>query len=570
MSAFENQSVADPKALKNMMAKFNTDDAINSLIKAAGNVIAMDRPRAVRFIDLLSSYCQKQPLLLNCTPNSLWTCMKTAANFGLEPGLLGMLYLVPFKNKGVYEAQVILGYRGLIELTRRSGAVKHIEAFNVYEADLKPPGHFEVILGLKPDIMHRPNWMVSHDGQRPVGSYCVSVLADGERTFTFMTQDEIEAIRKRSRAKDNGPWVTDPGEMYRKTATRRHCKYLPLSVEDLTLLDKARNADFDVDPLELETKGGIPISVTPSARQSLPAPAPAPAPAETSGPKESGKKGDKPTGTAGLKEALSKKQASKPEAGKKPGAGAAPPDGLFTEEGGAGQNPPPAPAPEAPKGPEWVFPSEEKTKESVDDRVLRYNKELKKADEMPTPVLTARANYCFDELSEADQKAVLKKLGMTPEEVKEKDTLKMRKDMIAACAKIVTNRKKREARAKAKADKEAGDKPNETPPPDSDGSEPSAEASEPTEPEPPAEASDGGNPIKVKVEALLEGYKEIDKETLRSRAKEILAIAKESVSAEQIKDWLYDLHLEESDIDICGQIGLRRILETFGKGLTEQ
>jgi recombinational DNA repair protein RecT len=46
-----------------------------------------------------------------------------------------------------------------------------------------------------------------------------------------MSRRQIDAIRARSRAKSDGPWVTDYPEMARKTAIRRLTKFLPMSIE---------------------------------------------------------------------------------------------------------------------------------------------------------------------------------------------------------------------------------------------------------------------------------------------------------------------------------------------------
>ena len=57
-------------------------------------------------------------------------------------------------------------------------------------------------------------------------------------------QAQVDQIRKRSKASGNGPWVTDYDEMARKTAVRRLCKYLPLSVEMAEALEAEDRAEF--------------------------------------------------------------------------------------------------------------------------------------------------------------------------------------------------------------------------------------------------------------------------------------------------------------------------------------
>ncbi|WP_202630600.1 recombinase RecT, partial [Deinococcus alpinitundrae] len=80
---------------------------------------------------------RKNPMLKECTPESLLGAVMQAAQVGLEPDALGSAYLVPYynKNKNVKEVQLQIGYKGLIELVRRSGQVTSIVANEVYEND---------------------------------------------------------------------------------------------------------------------------------------------------------------------------------------------------------------------------------------------------------------------------------------------------------------------------------------------------------------------------------------------------------------------------------------------------
>jgi hypothetical protein len=49
--------------------------------------------------------------------------------------------------------------------------------------------------------------------------------------FDVMSRAEIDAIRKRSKSADDGPWVTDYAAMAIKTVVRRLFKFLPVSIE---------------------------------------------------------------------------------------------------------------------------------------------------------------------------------------------------------------------------------------------------------------------------------------------------------------------------------------------------
>src|SRR5690606_34595531 len=71
------------------------------------------------------------PRFLECTRESLALALIEAGQLGLEPnGVMGQAYLVPYYNGKAkrYEAQFQVGYRGLIDLARRSGQITKIEA----------------------------------------------------------------------------------------------------------------------------------------------------------------------------------------------------------------------------------------------------------------------------------------------------------------------------------------------------------------------------------------------------------------------------------------------------------
>jgi recombination protein RecT len=182
---------------------------------------------------------RKVPKLAQCDQTSFLGAIMQCCALGLEPGgALGHCYLIPFENKrqNRTEVQFIVGYRGMIDLARRSGQILSIEARAVYAQD-----HFEVELGLDSKIFHRPDWNASNRGALTF-VYAVAKLKDGGVQFVVMSRAEIEAIRDKSQgysvakryARDgviNSPWATNFEEMAKKTVVRRLFKYLPVSIE---------------------------------------------------------------------------------------------------------------------------------------------------------------------------------------------------------------------------------------------------------------------------------------------------------------------------------------------------
>lgn len=187
----------------------------------------------------------KTPKLLECTPMSVLQAVASSAELGLEAGSpLGHAYLVPFKNKrGAMECQLIVGYKGYIDLARRSGHVLSIEARVVHDKD-----EFTVAYGTDTPITHHP--FLKGDPGPVYCAYAIAQLKDSWPVVEVMTMAQLDGIRKRSKAKDDGPWVTDPEEMYRKTVVRRIQKYLPLSSEMAKALDADREA-IDIETEEV-------------------------------------------------------------------------------------------------------------------------------------------------------------------------------------------------------------------------------------------------------------------------------------------------------------------------------
>lgn len=184
-----------------------------------------------RLLSVVMTEIRKTPALADCELNSLFGAIVQSAQLGLEPGsALGHCYLIPFKNKTkkITECQFMIGYRGMVELARRSGQVQSISAREVYEND-----QFSITYGLHEDMIHVPAY--GKDRGRVVGYYSVAHLVGGGLQFDFMDMVEIEGIKSRSAAAAYGssPWQTDPVAMGKKSVVRRLFKLLPVSVQAL-------------------------------------------------------------------------------------------------------------------------------------------------------------------------------------------------------------------------------------------------------------------------------------------------------------------------------------------------
>ena len=210
---------------------------IFDVIQAGAKQFATALPKHIntdRFIRIAITTIRQNPKLAQCSQESLLGALMVSAQLGLEPGTLGQCYLIPFENKkaGTVECQFQIGYKGLIELLRRSGQLSDIYSYTVYEND-----DFNIEYGLSRTLTHKPNF----DERGEIkGFYAVAILKDGAKAFEYMTKDEVvkheEKYRKGSYKND--VWNKNFEEMAQKTVVKKLLKWLPVSVEFLEMANK--------------------------------------------------------------------------------------------------------------------------------------------------------------------------------------------------------------------------------------------------------------------------------------------------------------------------------------------
>jgi recombination protein RecT len=222
------------------MANIEKRNDIKSLLTGDKfkNEVARALPKHLtpdRFIRVACTAMTKTPKLAQCTQESFFNALLSLSQLGLEPDGR-RAHLIPYGNT----CQLIVDYKGLVELAMRSGNVSNIHADIICENDV-----FEYDKGeIK---VHKI------DFKQPRGemyaAYAICRFKDGTEKTEVMTRDEVEAIRKRSKAGNAGPWVTDWNEMAKKTVFRRLSKWLPLSPEQRDVLE--HDADR-FDPINVQ------------------------------------------------------------------------------------------------------------------------------------------------------------------------------------------------------------------------------------------------------------------------------------------------------------------------------
>lgn len=205
----------------------------------------MEAAQLVR--DALTSLKQT-PKLAECTPQSVLGSLMTCAQLGLRPGVLGHAWVLPYwdgKSKR-FQAQLIVGYKGYVELAYRSGQIATIIGRTVYEGDT-----FDVEYGLDDKLVHKP--AMTGERSKPIGHYAIVKLANGGRSFWVMTEDEVQRW-KRKYAPTNksgdivGPWKSDYEAMARKTCLLRLAAWMPKSTELAYAMEIDNGVRTNVDP----------------------------------------------------------------------------------------------------------------------------------------------------------------------------------------------------------------------------------------------------------------------------------------------------------------------------------
>lgn len=212
------------KPAKNDLRSFIASDTFK-------NQVALALPKHMtpdRFARVALTAITRTPKLLDCTRESLLKCLMDCSQFGLEPDGRHA-HLIPYKDT----CTLIIDYKGMIALARRSGQVAVFRAELVKEND-----SFSWRNGV---VEHEVNWRQDRGKTDCVYSYVK--FQDGSEDFEVMTLKEVEAIRARSRAANAGPWVTDFDEMAKKTVIRRHSKRLTLSPEFADAVDRDDDRD---------------------------------------------------------------------------------------------------------------------------------------------------------------------------------------------------------------------------------------------------------------------------------------------------------------------------------------
>ena len=204
---------------------------IKDMLSQYQDQIAMALPQHMtpeRVIQLATTVIAANPKIKDCTPQTVIGCVMQSSILGLDlTPQLGQCFLIPRNNgkTGLKEATFMIGYKGYLQLIRRSGDILSIYAHVVRENDF-----FKYELGLDQKLEHIPARM-NRGALEYV--YAVAKLKTGETVFEVMDKEQVMHAKASSASanRSDSVWNSDEESMWRKTGIRKIQNYLPLSTE---------------------------------------------------------------------------------------------------------------------------------------------------------------------------------------------------------------------------------------------------------------------------------------------------------------------------------------------------
>lgn len=231
---------------------------IVQLLESQKAQITMALPKhltADRLIRIATTEMSKNPKLYECSQTSVLACIIMAAQLGLEIGINGQAYLVPYfdHKQKVSICQFIPGWQGYVDLVARAGRA------SVWTGAVREGDEFAYQVGSKPNIHHIP-------GDDDTGKF-THVYACGQLSNSQFVLCEVwsrvkvqKHLSQYNKVGDRHYALKDENnlEMYgRKVALLQVLKYMPKSIEMQNVQSMEHRADEGLQHLTVSSAGII-------------------------------------------------------------------------------------------------------------------------------------------------------------------------------------------------------------------------------------------------------------------------------------------------------------------------
>jgi len=236
---------------ENALAISKPADLTKYLQKSIGS-IQMALPKhlnAERMVRLAVTCFSTTPALRQCTPTSILGSIIVASQVGLEPGIAGQGYLIPYKQTCTF----VPGWQGLVGLLNNSGRATAWTGA-VFEGDT-----WEFQLGSSPKCVHIPGPNFG-DADKMTWVYaCGQVNGSDKPVVEAWPINRVWKHRDRFNKVGNKHYSFAHPEMYaRKVVLLQVLKYMPRSIELNNAMEAANAAEAGH---RVEVEGGTVIDV---------------------------------------------------------------------------------------------------------------------------------------------------------------------------------------------------------------------------------------------------------------------------------------------------------------------
>lgn len=214
----------------------NLTEKLDTCLNGVSNALPKDFNKA-RFLQNTIALVRNNPNLQKYPSTELLEGSLRAAYLGCD-FLNQEAWLVPYDGHLKFQ----LGYKGACKFAKKY-SIRPLS--DIYAKVVRKGDFFEHgVKDGKPYIDWKP---LGFNGGEMLGVFAVAIFKDGGILYEVMSKDEVDAIRKRSRASNSGPWVTDYEQMSLKTCMKRLCKNLETDFDNV----EQKNAwDSDNDEFE--------------------------------------------------------------------------------------------------------------------------------------------------------------------------------------------------------------------------------------------------------------------------------------------------------------------------------
>lgn len=215
--------------------------SLNDFMDKYKSQIALALPKHItadRMVRLAMTSFSQNAALQKCDMHSIFASVVIAAQLGLEIGVGGQGYLVPYKGKATF----VPGWQGLVDLVSRAGRAT-VWTGAVYKGD-----KFEWALGDNPFVRHQPEGDAD-DWKDITHVYAIGRVNGSQYpVIEVWTMDRIvRHLNKFNKVGTSHYALTNNGqnmEMYaRKVALLQVLKYMPKSVEVQRAMEVAQAVD---------------------------------------------------------------------------------------------------------------------------------------------------------------------------------------------------------------------------------------------------------------------------------------------------------------------------------------